>query len=103
MHAHAHGVVRHTRSAALRDVVDVGYGRWRDGGSWDPEHHEIMVSGIMTRETSGWMTSPECEILRNAMQHYTQRSTQRARTRPWRSTAYAYAVSLVCGECGNTL
>jgi hypothetical protein len=62
-----------------------------------------MVSGIMTRETSGWMTSPECEILRNAMQHYTQRSTQRARTRPWRSTAYAYAVSLVCGECGNTL
>jgi hypothetical protein len=38
MHVHAHGVVQHTRSAAFRDVVDVGYVGCIDPGiqrSWD--------------------------------------------------------------------
>jgi hypothetical protein len=37
MHVHAHGVVQHTRSAAFRDVVDVGYGQM----------HRSMDPGIL--------------------------------------------------------
>jgi hypothetical protein len=74
----------YTHSAAAPQLVEMWSGG--DPGSWDPG---IVMSGIMTRETSRWMRSlvvrscgRDTAEHRDAVQHH-------AHTRPRRSTAYA--------------
>ena len=106
MHVHAHGVVQHTRSAAFRDVADVGYVRWRDTGSWilgitrsgdvGSERHEIQRGPRSRDPGSGDSESVGCGMRyrtpRPAVQHRVRSMgpCMHGHVRRWRCVARRY-------------